>query len=271
MENTPRNLALDHSDEPNYEPIIATPLFDEKSIQQARPAVPLTHNTSRHSWPLAFVLMCVAASLTAGVIGGILLARHQRVAVNEDEPARSTAAKTLPANQSEAVPPPAVTAPSVKDVAAPKKDLSTIRATPVEDSTEHAATEPEEDDDTRAVLNDALDEWIAATNAGDIRSQMNFYGQTVNAFYLSRNVPREAVRNEKSRVFGHADVIDIRAASPDIRVNPDGRTATMRFRKKYAIEGGGEDRRGEVLQELRWRRTDDGWKIVSERDLRVIR
>ena len=44
----------------------------------------------------------------------------------------------------------------------------------------------------------------------------------------------------------------------------------MRFRKKYAIEGGGEDRHGEVLQELRWERTDDGWKIVSERDLRVI-
>jgi ketosteroid isomerase-like protein len=45
----------------------------------------------------------------------------------------------------------------------------------------------------------------------------------------------------------------------------------MRFRKKYAIEGGGEDRSGEVVQELRWRRTADGWKIVSERDLHVIR
>ena len=44
----------------------------------------------------------------------------------------------------------------------------------------------------------------------------------------------------------------------------------MRFRKKYNIEGGGHERRGEVLQELRWRRTKDGWKIVSERDLRVI-
>jgi hypothetical protein len=45
---------------------------------------------------------------------------------------------------------------------------------------------------------------------------------------------------------------------------------TMRFRKKYAIQGGGEDRRVEVVQELRWRRTGDRWKIVSERDLGVI-
>jgi hypothetical protein len=45
----------------------------------------------------------------------------------------------------------------------------------------------------------------------------------------------------------------------------------MRFRKKYAISGGGVgERRGEVLQELRWQRTPDGWKIVGERDLRVL-
>ena len=31
------------------------------------------------------------------------------------------------------------------------------------------------------------------------------------------------------------------------------------------------NRQGEVLQELRWVKSDDQWKIVSERDLRVIR
>ena len=50
----------------------------------------------------------------------------------------------------------------------------------------------------------------------------------------------------------------------------DGRTAVMRFRKRYQITGGEGARSGEVLQELRWRRTDGGWRIVSERDLRVL-
>jgi hypothetical protein len=40
----------------------------------------------------------------------------------------------------------------------------------------------------------------------------------------------------------------------------------MRFRKRYRIGARG----GEVLQELRWRRTPSGWKIVGERDLRVL-
>jgi hypothetical protein len=55
-------------------------------------------------------------------------------------------------------------------------------------------------------------------------------------------------------------------------VDPGGRSGRMYFRKTYAIKGEGKlNRTGEVLQELRWTKQDDGWKIVSERDLRVIR
>jgi hypothetical protein len=47
----------------------------------------------------------------------------------------------------------------------------------------------------------------------------------------------------------------------------------MRFRKQYESGGsrGGRRRSGEVIQELRWRRTAEGWKIFSERDVRVLR
>ena len=99
---------------------------------------------------------------------------------------------------------------------------------------------------------------------------MSFYNPTVNAFYLSRNASREAVRAEKARVFSRASTIDIRAAEPQIRVSPDGSTATMRFRKSYQITGGGEDRRGAVVQELLWKRVGNQWKIVSERDVKVL-
>ena len=124
---------------------------------------------------------------------------------------------------------------------------------------------------TQGELRSALDEWLAATNARDMRRQMQFYAPTVNAFYLSRNTSREAVRAEKSRVFAGAESVDVRASSaPDIRLSRDGQTAVMRFRKRYRIKGGVGARSGEVLQELRWRRTPSGWRIVSERDLRVI-
>jgi len=121
------------------------------------------------------------------------------------------------------------------------------------------------------VLRASLDHWIAATNARDINTQLTFYLPRVEAYYLARNVSRDFVRAEKSRVFQRAGAIDVRAATPEIIFDQLNRTAIMRFRKRYVIEGGTGTRRGEVIQELRWRRTRAGWKIASERDVRVLR
>jgi ketosteroid isomerase-like protein len=120
-------------------------------------------------------------------------------------------------------------------------------------------------------LRSALDEWVRATNERDIARQMEFYAPQLEAFYLTRNVPRAAVRAEKQRVFARASVIDVRAEAPEIVLGGAGRTAVMRFRKQYEIANGARSRRGEVVQELRWRRTPAGWKITSERDVRVLR
>jgi ketosteroid isomerase-like protein len=122
-----------------------------------------------------------------------------------------------------------------------------------------------------AALREALDEWVAATNARDIEKQMSFYATPVKAFYLARNVSRAFVREEKARVFASAQVIDIRAEGPEIIFRDGGRTAIMRFRKMYRIENGSRSQRGAVVQELRWQRAGGGWKIFSERDIRVIR
>ncbi|MCA1591638.1 MAG: hypothetical protein LC754_03110 [Acidobacteria bacterium] len=309
------------------EKTIVTPRFDEKSIQKARPAVPLAGSSARRLWPLALVALCVVASLGGGILGGVFLSLYQRHAT----PATAKEAVTVETDQS--LQSPAIGAQQTADGGQASSSLSVSRdrvvpesekarpeehATTAEDTHQAqqarsprnpqgvggqqrvddekkreqqptaavrvgdslAATATREEGDqaarvgdtgnTHAVLRGALDEWVAATNARNIQKQMSFYNPTVNAFYLTRNASREDVRAEKSRVFGSASVIDVRAGTPDIKLSPDGRTATMRFRKKYAIEGGTQDRRGEVLQELRWQRTGKGWKIVSERDLRVL-
>ena len=124
---------------------------------------------------------------------------------------------------------------------------------------------------TAYFLRRALDDWIAATNARDIERQMKYYPPVLRAFYLTRNAPREAVRAEKERVFLRANTIDVRADAPELVIQDSGRAAVMRFRKSYRIEGGGQNRSGEVVQELRWQLTPQGWKIFSERDVRVIR
>ena len=133
---------------------------------------------------------------------------------------------------------------------------------------------------TADVLRRALNEWIEATNNRDIQKQMSFYLPRLKAYYLTRNTSSDFVREEKARVFERASIIDIRAEEPEIIFQDGGRTAVMRYRKKYRVENGRQSRRGEVIQELRWQRVNsqtdgvDGsraeWRIFSERDIRVL-
>lgn len=120
-------------------------------------------------------------------------------------------------------------------------------------------------------LNSSLDRWISATNNRDVEQQMNYYAPQVNAYYQARNASPDLVRAEKKRIFERASVVDIQTGKPEITVSRDGRSATMRFRKKYAIREGQKNRSGEVIQELRWVKSGGDWKIVSERDVKVIK
>jgi hypothetical protein len=120
-------------------------------------------------------------------------------------------------------------------------------------------------------LRSALNSWIDATNQKDIDGQMTFYVPRLKAYYLTRNTPRNAVRADKSRAFASARSIRIVAHEPEIIFHDTGRIAVMRFRKQYNIAERSRSRRGEVIQELRWQRMPDGWRIFSERDVRVIR
>jgi ketosteroid isomerase-like protein len=120
-------------------------------------------------------------------------------------------------------------------------------------------------------LRQALQEWVSATNARDISRLVAFYAAKVEAFYLKRDVPRSFVHDERARAFRQAEKIEVRAEEPEIIFRDAGRAAIMRFRKGYATKIKGARRNGEVIQELRWHQTAQGWKIFSERDVKVIR
>jgi hypothetical protein len=127
-----------------------------------------------------------------------------------------------------------------------------------------AARDPAED------LRVALEAWLHATRLGDVAAQMAFYPPVVPVYYTWRNTSSEAVRAEKRKVFAGARVLDIRTGPPRIELTDDGTAAVTSFRKAYVIEGPRVHRRGEVVQELRWARTEQGWKITSERDAAVL-
>ncbi|HVF42194.1 MAG TPA: nuclear transport factor 2 family protein, partial [Pyrinomonadaceae bacterium] len=210
--------------------------------------------------------------LAGGLLGGVVLMKYQ----GAKSPAEPPYASTQPAGEGQAKPD---SQPVNNQPEEASRQAADGRAAPVQ-TTPDGAGPPANDEsapdssgggaeaapDTRAELRSALGGWIAATNARDVGRQMTFYAPNVEAFYLSRNASRAAVREEKARLFSQARAVDVRASEPEIRLSRDGSKAVMRFRKRYQID----DRGGEVLQELRWRRTPSGWRIVGERDLRVI-
>jgi ketosteroid isomerase-like protein len=159
---------------------------------------------------------------------------------------------------------PATTAHDVPRDAAPRTP-DVPRATKTLPAPSPAIVEEERRDIERR-----LQEWIAATNAGDVPAQMTFYAPRLTTFYRTRDVSRAAVRAEKTRVFRDADVVDIRIGAPEITFSDDAGRAVTRFEKRYVIGGRRTRRAGAVVQELEWVKSAAGWKIVSERDLRVL-
>ena len=243
-----------------------SPRFDENSIRRARPAVPLWHEGVRERRPRTLLLLAavaVLAGVCAGVVGMILYQRRGT------SPARETAGERAQTHS-----PAAPQAPAAEQTAA-ADGVSGAETTPAEapptagaDGVVTATTGSGADD--QAALRDALAGWVGATNARDVGRQMSFYVPRLEAYYLAHGASAAAVRAEKQRVLGRAQVVNVQTDAPSISLSPDGLTATMRFRKRYQIAGPGFDNRGEVVQELRWRKTAQGWKIVGERDLRVL-
>jgi len=127
------------------------------------------------------------------------------------------------------------------------------------------------DSDRADSLRREFTSWLDAANRRDIAEQMRFYMPELKAYYLTRNTPQRAVRLEKERIFGAARAVDIRAGEPEIVFQNNGQTAVMRFVKEYKVAERGRTKQGAVIQELRWQRTNNGWRIFSERDVRVIR
>jgi serine/threonine protein kinase len=216
-----------------------------ETITETRGALPMALRRTR---PLWHYYAAIAAALF--VLAFILSALWAMRRTSPSSPAASQ--NTQPETRTSA-------SPQIDSAPQPGPANSSVSPETTEDSR-----------DTRQVLRSLLEGWIAATNARDVERQMTFYAPTLEAFYLQHNASRQSVRAEKARLLSQVTSVDVRAAEPEINISSDGRTAIMRFHKSWDFKGA-QPSSGEVIQELRWFKTDDGWKIISERDVQVIR
>jgi serine/threonine protein kinase len=227
----------------------ATPHFEEVLLGQAP--------ESRWRRKLLLVLMAAAAFIASAVAAVLFLTwRSQSPPAAPNAGAPPTAAPSP--------------APPVDERAGVAKAEASPSPTPTPEKRD-AARAPEED---KKALQSALAGWVAATNSRDLKRQLSYYASRMEVFYLSRNVGRDAVQNEKRSTVGQANRVSVTGGDPKVEFGRDGLTAVMTFRKKYVIESAGKRRSGEVVQELRWSRPKPDrqeWKIVGERDLQVVR
>lgn len=144
-----------------------------------------------------------------------------------------------------------------------------VRSSVQNNATRNASPEPsltnalDPGDELRSSLND----WISATNARDINRQMTFYAPVLERYYLRPNTSASFVRADKSNLFAQTNSVRVNITEPSITYSNNGRIATMRYNKSWSFSGARTER-GQVVAELRWTKTNDGWRIVSERDLR---
>ena len=150
--------------------------------------------------------------------------------------------------------------------ASPTSSVRSNQATPLPPSTTQAS------ELDRNALRAALGAWLAATNARNLEQVMSYYMPSVEIYYLDHNASRTAVRADKAQMLAQPGTVDVRLdGEPQISFGADGQTATMTFRKPFILGANEQQRSGEVLQELRWRKTSQGWRITGERDLQVLR
>lgn len=267
------NLAPPSPSPPPPPPPVVTrptpPTNPDRSAQPSSPIVVEVPGDSLHRKrhrPLVYLGLAAAVALTAAAVW---LAFNNKRASSPSTPVASVASPTQQA--------PATSLPTTNPSAAeqvapastgPPSPAITIanNPPPVMKTRRRAAAAPARN--PRVVLGQALNDWITATTERDIEWQMSFYMPTLTTFYRQSDVPQDFVREEKARLFAEAQTNDVRLLSePQITFSDRGRVATMRVRISNVTQGGRQNRFGGVMRELRWRKTDEGWKIFSERDL----
>lgn len=213
------------------------------------------HGRRSSSWLKPAMLVAGVFAVCAG--GVFLFSLRSSPAANDLATSRTPISRTI-------------ATPFASPVADANPSTANASADRSVDSGATASTMLDRDASPAEHLRGALDEWVAATNRGDIQGQMAFYAPQVDRFYRSRNLTPAAVEAEKRRLFQPAVSISMKIAAVQIDVRADGRSATTRFHKRYEIRNRTTSRDGEVVQEIEWALTSGGWKITGERDVRVI-
>lgn len=117
-------------------------------------------------------------------------------------------------------------------------------------------------------ISKTIDSWKNAAEDLNENNYMSFYADRLD-YYNKKNASVDFVRKDKVKAFTPYDDVDMDISNLSVVVENDGETATAVFDKKWNFEGEDQTSNGKVQSELKFKKFDGKWKIISEKDLNV--
>ena len=125
-------------------------------------------------------------------------------------------------------------------------------------------------------VRETVEGWANAFRARDAKQFANCYAIEVEQFFRKEDVSRSQIYDEYLKSFGRIDTIIVYDIS-DLHVEfPVGASSLPRATATYdktwdTSQTDGKRNSGEEVERLTFEKFDDGWKIVREEELQVIR
>lgn len=113
-----------------------------------------------------------------------------------------------------------------------------------------------------------IEDWAGAARSHDLDMQMTYYAETVDPYFLKRNVSADYVRSTRSLAFSRYIKLDVQLSNINIELDQSGTQATATFDKAFAFEGE-KSFSGSVKSKLWLTKFGSRWLITGERDIKV--
>lgn len=127
---------------------------------------------------------------------------------------------------------------------------------------------PEEIEQTKENVGNAVDDWRSSYESLDLEYAMNYYADTVD-YYNGGRVGIGKVRADKQRAFDAYDTIKFSISNLNVTPDVTGDKATAVFDKEWLFENAEKTNSGKVQQQLKLAKVGGKWKITSEKDIKI--
>ncbi len=169
-----------------------------------------------------------------------------------------------------------------KDTNTSKNTKTTAKQTPESNKTENAVNDsstptptatPEKTPEINAgqikkEVSQTIDSWKNAAENLDEDEHMSFYADKID-YYNKKDVNIDFVRKDKIRALSPYDDVEIDISNLSVTTDEKGEIATAVFDKKWTFEGDEKYSEGKVQSQVKFKKSGEKWKIISEKDLKV--